>query len=109
MMLAGRAFTAAIDHAANADEVAGLEFPHDATDCAHAADDFVTRNDGIDGAAPVVARGVQVAVADAGIEDVDNDVVGARRTGGEGKGRKRAAGRCGGVGADVFTHGVILG
>ena len=36
IMLAGRAFAAAIDHAANADEVAGLVFANDAADCAHA-------------------------------------------------------------------------
>ena len=108
-MLAGRAFAAAIDHAANADEVAGLEFPHGATDCAHAADDFMTGDDGIDGAAPVVAGGVQVAVADAGVEDVDNDVIGARRAGAEGEGCKRAGSGLCGVGADVFAHGVLLG
>ena len=73
MMLAGRAFAAAIDHAANADEVAGLVFLHGAADCAHAADDFMAGDDGIDGAAPVVARGVQVAVADAGVENLVAD------------------------------------
>ena len=58
MMLAGRAFAAAIDHAANADEVAGLEFLHGAADGAHAADDFMSGDDGVHRAAPVVAGGV---------------------------------------------------
>ena len=44
----------------------------------HAADDLVAGHDRVDGPAPLVARLVQVGVADAAVQDVDLDVVGQR-------------------------------
>ena len=81
IVFAGFAVTAAIDEAADVDEVAGLELADLRADAAHAANDFMSRYYGVYRAAPVVTRGVQVAVADAGVEDVDNNVIGARRCG----------------------------
>ena len=108
IVFAGFAVAAAIDEAADADEVAGLELADLRADAAHAADDFMTRHHGVYRAAPVVAGGVQVAVADAGVEDVDNDVISARRAVFEGEGGERAGGRLGGVGFDGFGHDLEL-
>ena len=108
IVLAGFAVAAAIDEAADADEVAGLELADLRADAAHAADDFMTRHYGVYRAAPVVAGGVQVAVADAGVEDVDDDIIGARRAVFEGEGGERAGGGLGGVGLDGFGHDVGL-
>src|SRR5690606_17287564 len=58
--VAGRAVLAAADHAADADHIAGLEAGHLAADGADAADDLVPRHAGIQRAAPLRARGVQV-------------------------------------------------
>ena len=108
IVFAGFAVTAAIDEAADADEVAGLELADLRADAAHAANDFMSRYYGVYRAAPVVTRGVQVAVADAGVEDVDNNVIGARRAVFEGEGSKRAGGGLGGVGFDGFGYGLGL-
>ncbi|EHM53212.1 hypothetical protein HMPREF9080_01895 [Cardiobacterium valvarum F0432] len=105
---AGLAVAAGIDEAANADKVARFVFADARTDAAHTANDFMTRHHGVYRATPVVARGVQVAVADAGVEDVDNDVVSARRAVCKGEGGERAGGRLGGVGFDDFGHGLVL-
>ena len=108
IMFAGLAVAAAIDEAADADEVASLELADLCADAAHAADDFMSRHYGVYRAAPVVTGGVQVAVADAGVEDVDNDVISARRALFEGEGGERAGGGLSGVGFDSFGHGLEL-
>ena len=108
IVFAGFAVAAAIDEAADADKVASLELADVRADAAHAADDFMTRHHGVYRATPVVTGGVQVAVADAGVEDVDNDIIGARRAVFEGEGGERAGGGLGGVGFDGFGHDVGL-
>ena len=42
------------------------------------ADDLMAGDDRIARAAPVVAAGVEIAVADAGVGDLDRDIVGAQ-------------------------------
>ena len=79
VVFAGFAMAAAIDEAADTDQIARFEPSYFVANAAHAADDFVPRHDGVYRAAPVVAGGVQVAVADAGVEDVNDDIIGARR------------------------------
>lgn len=76
---AARAGAAGIDHAADADHVAGLETRHFRAGRRHAADDLVARHHRVDRVAPLVARLVQVGVADASVEDLDLDVEIAQR------------------------------
>ena len=58
IVFAGFAVAAAIDEAADTDEVAGLELADLRADAAYAADDFMTRHYGVYRATPVVAGGV---------------------------------------------------
>ena len=90
--LAGVAVAAGVDHAADADQVAGLELRHLAPTARHAAHDLVARDHGEDGAAPLVARLVDVGVADAAEEDVDQHVVRARVAALDGERREGGAG-----------------
>src|SRR5512139_1974235 len=70
------ALHAAVDHAADRDRVSD-PVPRDlVADSGDDPDDLVTRDDGIACAAPVVPAGVEVAVANAGVGDLDDDVVG---------------------------------
>jgi len=108
IVFAGLAVAAAIDEAADADEVAGLELADVRADAAHAADDFMTRHYGVYRAAPVVAGGVQVAVADAGGEDVDDDVVRPGIASLEAEGDQGLVGCVGGIAVDVLGHGRSL-
>ena len=66
---------AAIDHAADADEIALFEADDIAADLCSAAENFVTANNRIDCAAPFIARHVQVGMADAAKQDVDLNIV----------------------------------
>ena len=86
---ATRAGAAGIDQAADGGEVAHLEFRDRAADLYDAADDFVAGHHRVDGVVPFVARLVQVGVADAAIEDVDDDVGGQRFAALDGKWRER--------------------
>jgi hypothetical protein len=70
--------SAAIDHAADAGQVADLEIPYLVADGDDPADDLVARDRRIQRVLPLVARGVQVGVADAAEQDVDLDVFGTR-------------------------------
>ena len=73
--LAGLAAAARIDHAADGGEIAGLELRDMRPDLDHAADDLMARNHGIKRIAPVIARLMEVGMADAAIKDVDLDVM----------------------------------
>ncbi|GAA3258606.1 hypothetical protein GCM10020258_19890 [Sphingomonas yabuuchiae] len=77
---------AAVDHAADTDQIADLVPGHVAADGGHAADDLMSRHARILGARPFAARGVQVGMADAAIKDVDRDIVALRVATLEGKG-----------------------
>ena len=73
--LAVFAFAARVDEAADADVIADLEAGDLGANGFHDTGNFVTRHDRVDGILPFVADGVDVRVADAGIFDVDDDVV----------------------------------
>ena len=107
-MVAGFALAARIHHAAHTDQIARLEAGDILADAAHAADDLVARHDGVGGAAPVVAGGVQVAVADAGVEDVDDDIVRPGIASLEAEGDQGLVGCVGGIAVDVLGHGRSL-
>lgn len=103
--VAGGAGLAAVDHAANADQIAFLEAADVGTDGGDAADDLVTRHAGVEGAGPFAAHRVQVGVADAAIGDLDLDVVLAGRATDDVEGHERLVG---GVGAIGFDGHVLL-
>jgi citrate lyase beta subunit len=73
------ALHAAVDHATDRDRVADAVAGDLVADCGDGTDDLVARDDRIAGAAPVVAAGMMVAMADAGVSDLDRYVVGAER------------------------------
>ena len=108
VMMAGLALAARIHHAAHADQIARPEAGDILADAAYAADDLVARHDRVGGAAPVVAGGVQVAVADAGVEDVDDDIVRPGITALEAEGDQGLVGCVGGIAVDVLGHGRSL-
>ena len=72
---AGLAAAAGIDEAADADDMAGLPFLHMIADLDDAADDLVAGDHGKDRVVPLVLHLVNVRVADAAIENVDQHVV----------------------------------
>ena len=69
------ALLAAIDHAAHRDGIADLVAGHGSTDRSHPTDDFMARDDGVRGPAPVVAGGMQVGVADAAVENLHGNII----------------------------------
>ncbi|MNY36537.1 hypothetical protein D3C86_1710320 [compost metagenome] len=87
--IAGGAADAGIDEAADADVVADLELRDLGADGFHDTGNLMAGNDRIDGVLPLVADGVDVRVADAGIFDVDDDVVIVRLAAFEGERGKR--------------------
>ena len=105
---AGAARLAAVHHAAHADHITGLDTLHGAAHGAHAADDLVPRHRGIDRAPPVVARRVQVRVADAAVEDVDHHIFGTRVAPHKMEQPERAGGRLCGIAAGGLAHGMLL-
>jgi hypothetical protein len=68
------ALHAAVDHATDRDRVADAVAGDLVADCGDGTDDLVARDDRIAGAAPVVAAGMKVAVADAGVSDLDTSL-----------------------------------
>src|SRR5262249_43061090 len=74
-LCAGSARTAGVDEDAHARDIADAKLGDLAADLRDAADDLVSRNHGIERARPLVARLVDVGVADAAELDVDDDVV----------------------------------
>jgi hypothetical protein len=73
-VVAGVALAAGVDHAADTGEVAHLEARHLRADLLDAADDLVARDHREARVAPLVAGLVNVGVADATEQDVDEDV-----------------------------------
>jgi len=69
---------AAVDHAADRDRVADGMARHLVADRGDGADDLVAGDDRVARPAPVVAAGVEIAVADAGVSDLDRNVVGPK-------------------------------
>src|SRR5262249_28914339 len=71
----GLAAAAGIDEAADADDMAGLPFLHMIADLDDPADDLVTGDHGKDRVVPFVLHLVDVRMANAAIENVDEHVV----------------------------------
>jgi len=69
-----RALPAGVDQAADPHTVADGVLGHLGPDLDHRADDLVTGDGRVGRAVPVVARGVQIGVADAAVLDLDLDV-----------------------------------
>jgi hypothetical protein len=103
-LMAGGAAPAAIDEAADANQIANLEFGNLVSYSGHAAHDFVSGNKGILGVAPFVAGHVDVGVADAAIKDADHNIAGTRLAALERERRKLACGGMGGVAMDMRCH-----
>ncbi|MOA29587.1 hypothetical protein D3C78_1506120 [compost metagenome] len=105
---------AGVDHAADADVVARLEAGDRRADADHAADDFMAGHHRVNAVVPVVAGLMQVRVAHAAVEDLDDHVVGARFATLEAVGGKGVGGGLGGVaeyfqGHDWFPGGTKFG
>src|SRR6478735_7546094 len=67
---------ATVDHAADRDRVSDPVARDLVADSGDGADDLVARDVGVGGPAPIIARGVEVGMADAGVGNLDGDVVG---------------------------------
>jgi hypothetical protein len=70
-LLAGLAAAAAVDHAADADDVAFLKLDRACADPRHPAHDLVAGQTGIDGVLPLVLHLVNVRMADAAVEHLE--------------------------------------
>jgi hypothetical protein len=103
----GGTYTTGVYKTTDPREVADLEAGDMGADGGDPADDFVTRNHGVDGAAPFVTDLVYIGVTYATIEDIDAYVVGTWFPTLQGEGAERGFGVCCGIcfGAD---HGVIF-
>lgn len=99
-LVARRAMAAAIDHAADPDEIAQLEFRYLRADGHNATDDLVARNRWVERVLPFVARGVQVGMAHAAVGDVDLHVIHAQRTPGDFHRFEQLVARAGTIGFD---------
>ena len=95
------------DHAADADAVADLVLGDVGADLGDDADDLVAGHDGEGLRAPVAVDGVDVGVADAGVLDLDEDVVGSDVAPLDDRRGQRLAGGGGCVGVDAHV-GVLL-
>src|SRR5208283_3398820 len=73
--LAGRARAVGINHAADRGKVAFFEFADLLSHLGHSSHDLVAGNDRVGCVGPFVARGVQVGVAHAAVEDVNLHVL----------------------------------
>src|SRR5690606_3825139 len=97
---------AGVDETAHAHRIAYLVAVRLCTDRRHAADDLVARHHRKDRAAPLVARQVDVGMADAAVEDVDLHVARAGHAAFDREGRQRRAGGLGGIGGDHGNLGI---
>src|SRR6185437_3209923 len=100
---------AAIHHAADTDDLARLEAGDVLADPGHLADDFMPGHGRKLHAIPFAARGMQVAVADAAIENLHGDVPGARLPPVEGKRGKRRGRGLGGIGFGLHENSSDFG
>jgi hypothetical protein len=103
---AGRALAAAVDHAADAGDVADLELGDVVTDRGDSAHDLMARDARIQGAFPLALGGMEVRMADAAERDVDRDVGLARRAAFEAERCERSLGRLGGVALGGGGHAI---
>ncbi|KAG1260497.1 hypothetical protein G6F65_015042 [Rhizopus arrhizus] len=103
---AGLAVQAGIHHAAHAGVVARLELGDVLAHLGDAADDFVAGHHRIDGVAPIAARLMQIGMADAAVEDVDQHIVVAGFAPGETERNERGIGAVGGVASGLDHDGL---
>src|SRR4051812_14848709 len=89
---ATRAGAAGVNHAADGGEIALFEFRDGTAGLDYASYDFVAGHDGVDRIVPLVARLVEIGVADAAIQDVDHYIVRERMTALDGERRERRIG-----------------
>ncbi len=77
-----RTGAAAVDHAADADDIAQLEARDVLADGTDTSDDFMARHGGVAGCPAIPRAPYEVGVADAAVQDLDGDVVdpGSRRS-----------------------------
>ena len=101
--LAGFAGAARVDHAANADQIADFVLGDVRTDGGDFADDLVAGHQRVNGDAPLVARLMDVGMADAAVENLDRHVVGARAAAFEFHRGEGSGGRLGGI-SDGGVH-----
>src|SRR6185369_2709496 len=73
---AGGTLAARVDETPDADRIAGLPFRDVAAHVRHPAHDLVTRHHRVLADVPLVPDHVDVRMADAAVEDVDDDVIG---------------------------------
>ena len=93
-------FAAGVDDGADPDPVTDGVLGHVGADLGDGAGDLVADDLGVGDRPPVAADGVDVGVADPGVSDLDQHVVGSDVTAGDG-GRHQGVGRRGrGVGVD---------
>jgi hypothetical protein len=101
IFLTGRAVLARVDHAAHADHSSDLKFGDIGTNLGDFSDDFVTGHEGVQATAPLVAGLMDIGVANATIQDFDDNVVGTRVAAGEVKWSDLVRGGLGGIAEDV--------
>ncbi len=107
VFLAGRAFAAGVDHAADTGPVADLQLLDMGADFHDLADDLVAGHHRVERVVPVVANLMEIGVADAGVENLDLDIVRAGFAPLEIERDKRRLRVVGGIAFD-FDHGGIL-
>ena len=103
VFLARRAGAARIDHAAHADQIADLVLGDLVANSRDLADDFVARHQRVSGEAPVIARLVDVGVANAAVQHFDGNVVRSWGATVELHGRQRCLGILGGITDSVVS------
>ncbi|MNV40938.1 hypothetical protein D3C71_1325590 [compost metagenome] len=102
---AGLAVPAGIHHAAHAGVIARLELGDVLAHLRDAADDFVARHHRVHRIAPIAARLMQVGMANAAVQDVNQHVVVARLAAREAEGNERGVGTVGGVATGLGHDG----
>ena len=86
---AARTGAAGINETADSDSFTGSESRHGGADLADRSDNLMPRNHRIDGASPLVARHMNVGVADPAVRDLKLDVMRPGITALKGKGSNR--------------------
>src|SRR3569623_844157 len=78
-IVTGFAMAAAIDQTPHADNIAWFKFCNGISNRAHAANDLVTGHNGIMRSTPLIARRLNIRMADAAIQNINHYIFGARR------------------------------
>ena len=71
---AGLAVLTAVDHAADANQLADFESAYFVADSSDAANDFMPGDARVDSTAPFTFSGVEVGVADAAIKNIERNI-----------------------------------